>query len=507
MWQFHGLFLLLFTNVTLADESQFFEIRVVDRSTARGIPMVTLTTVDDVRYVTDNAGRIALFEPELEDQTVFFSVRSPGYTMTADGFGIEGVRVRVNAGKAFTVTIDRTNIAERLYRVTGRNRYVDSLRLGYDVPIKQPVISGGVIGQDSVQAAVYNNQVQWFWGDTNRLSYPLGLFRTAGATSALPQDSGVKHSLGINFKYFCDETGFARRMVDVPEKEGVVWIDGVCVVPDESGQARLVAHFSRRKGLAEQLEHGLLIYNDERQMFEVATKLNNDDRWRFVRDHPTQFTDEDGIEYLIFGNPFPVTRVRATLSAVLDPTAYDSFSCVLKENKPNWQWQKTVPTTQHDEWEWVKASDLDTSDARYLPFPIDGASHPAGAPKDRPVLLHSGTVHFNAFRDKWVMIAVQQASTSEAPSYLGEVWYSEADTPQGPFRTAVRIATHPKQTFYNPVDHPFFDAENGRFIYFEGTYCNTFTTSPATPLYNYNQMMYRLDLSDSRIQNPSTPRD
>lgn len=110
--------------------------------------------------------------------------------------------------------------------------------------------------------------------------------------------------------------------------------------------------------------------------------------------------------------------------------------------------------------------------------------------------MHSGSVNYNAWRKKWVLIAIEQATT-KSPSLLGEVWYSEADLPTGPFRKATRIATHPGQSYYNPVQHAFLDEDGGRVLYFEGTYCNTFTNSPATPLYNYNQLMYRLDLSKS----------
>ena len=40
----------------------------------------------------------------------------------------------------------------------------------------------------------------------------------------------------------------------------------------------------------------------------------------------------------------------------------------------------------------------------------------------------------------------------------------------------------------------------GRIIYFEGTYTNTFSGNPQpTPRYEYNQMMYRLDLADERL--------
>ena len=41
-------------------------------------------------------------------------------------------------------------------------------------------------------------------------------------------------------------------------------------------------------------------------------------------------------------------------------------------------------------------------------------------------------------------------------------------------------------------------------IYFEGTYATTFSRpdADATPRYDYNQVMYRLDLSDPRLALP-----
>ena len=40
-------------------------------------------------------------------------------------------------------------------------------------------------------------------------------------------------------------------------------------------------------------------------------------------------------------------------------------------------------------------------------------------------------------------------------------------------------------------------------IYFEGTYASTFSGNPVrTPLYDYNQIMYRLDLDDPRLNLP-----
>ena len=501
------------TSVEASDETDnhhYFGIHVVDSETQRGVPMVSLTTVDDVTYITDNAGWVALHEPELAGKTVFFKVHSPGYEVAKDGFGVAGVRLQIERGKTSDVTIRRTNIAERLYRITGRDLYLDSLRLQQLSPLRNPQGGGMVVGQDSIQPVRIGDEMYWFWGDTNRLTYPLGLFRTAGAVSKLPAEGDLDPSLGIDFEYFTNPDGFARAMIEVPDKEGVVWIHGVCAVKDGKGQTQVVTQYSRRKGLEEPLEQGIALWNNKQKMFEVLDVIDLKESWRIVRDHPIHQTI-DGMDYLCFGNPFPISRVPATLDAVRDRSAYESFTC--REELPDanptqeqlhnakplrdgsgqlvWRWAKAPPVTQQDERRWVNNGQMKIEEARFLPRDADSTKH--------IVEVHAGTIHFNAFRNRWVMIANEQAWDKSSPSFLGEVFYSEADSPQGPFIRTVRIATHPGQSFYNPCHHPFFDQQSGRLIYFEGTYCNTFTESPATPRFNYNQMMYRLNLSHSQI--------
>src|SRR5262249_3282025 len=96
-------------------------------------------------------------------------------------------------------------------------------------------------------------------------------------------------------------------------------------------------------------------------------------------------------------------------------------------------------------------------------------------------------------------IAVQSGGTS----MLGEVWYASADTPVGPWHYAVKVVTHERYSFYNPKQHPMFDRDGGRRIYFEGTYTHTFSGNPdARPRYDYNQDLYRLDLGDPRLALP-----
>ncbi len=504
--------LILLTVSAGGMASDLFEIHVIDKETTRGVPMVELTTVDDVVYITDSAGRVAVNEPELAGVTVFFKVQSPGYQAAKDGFGIEGVRLTLEPGKSHVIELSRTNIAERLYRITGRDIYRDTVRLGHMAPIQQPLIAGKVTGQDSVQPAIYGNRIHWFWGDTNQLQYPLGLFRTAGAVSALPKNGGLDPAAGIDLAYFTKDDGFTRAMVEVPNPDGVVWIHGVCVVPNQQGVERMVAQYSRRRGLAEPLEQGLVVWNDDRSIFEVLQVIDLQESWRIIRDHPIQH-QEAGIDHLMFGNPFPVSRVPATFEAIQNREAYESWTCredlpeanpkeqQLAASKPQrdaagqlgWAWKKAPPVTQQDERRWLKQGLITLQEARYLPRDADSA--------ERIVEMHSGTVQWNEFRKRWVMIAIEHAWDKNSPSMLGEVFYSEAESPQGPFLKSVRIATHPKQSFYNPCHHPFFDQDNGRTIYFEGTYCNTFTNSPATPRYNYNQLMYRLDLTNPRVAN------
>jgi len=100
------------------------------------------------------------------------------------------------------------------------------------------------------------------------------------------------------------------------------------------------------------------------------------------------------------------------------------------------------------------------------------------------------------------------ASESAGATMLGEVWYSEAGRPEGPWVQARKIITQANRKgdahdFYNPTQHPFFDQHGGRVIYLECSYVNTFSGNRhPTPRYEYNQIMYRLDLSDPQLKLP-----
>ena len=52
---------------------------MIDAATGRGVPLVELQTVNSLKLVTDNAGRVAFHEPGLMGREVYFSVHSHGY--------------------------------------------------------------------------------------------------------------------------------------------------------------------------------------------------------------------------------------------------------------------------------------------------------------------------------------------------------------------------------------------------------------------------------------------
>ena len=485
----------------------YAEIRVIDAATGRGVPLVELVTVNDLRFITDNAGRVAFHEPGLMGREVFFTIHSHGYEAKKDAFGFAGAKVTPRAGQVAEIKIVRQNVAERLCRLTGEGLYRDTLLLGHKLPLEQSRHPGQVAGQDSIQATVYRNRVYWFWGDTNRMQYPLGLFRMAGATTPVPHPNRADSdpSAGIAYDYFVDpKTGFARAMMPIPERpEGVVWVGALFTVPDSKSQEKLLGHYSRRKGLEGEFEQGIAAFNDDKAVFESVKQLPLTEKWRRPSGHPIKFED-GGTKWLLFGSPTPNVRVPATLTDVLNPDKYEAFTCakvspdgkptdpdVSKDGKPNWKWQKALPPVDSKtELEWVRAGKIKPEDARFCPAN-------ASSPTER-VVLHSGSVRWNDYRKAWVLVAGQIGGK---PSFLGEVWYAEAPHPTGPFHKAVRIVTHDKQTFYNVCHHAFLDRDGGRLIHFEGTYTSEFSgTKDRTPRYNYNQILYRLDLDADALQ-------
>src|SRR5437773_161635 len=316
----------LLISIGRAAPNDYFKIAVVDEQTGRGVPLVELRTVNNISLWTDSNGISAFDEPGLMDQEVYFHVKSHGYEYPQDGFGNRGVKLNPTKGGNSQIKIKRLNIAERLYRMTGEGIYRDSVLVGEPVRVKKPVLNGQVMGQDTVIATPYRGKIYWFWGDTERVAYPLENFAASGATSDLPGRGGLDPSVGVDLSYFVDASGFSKGMC--PDYgPGLQWIEGVMTVPDEGGRERLVARVSSQKGLTPAYAWHLAVFNDEKEIFESKIK------WNITESHDSSHAFRarlNGVEYLYL---YPNLRVKADLKSLVDLKSYEAFTCVAGNGK------------------------------------------------------------------------------------------------------------------------------------------------------------------------------
>ena len=429
------------------------QIQVVEKGTGWPVPLVELRTTHNVRFVTDNAGRIAFDLPELLGRETWFFVSGQGYEVPKDGFGYQGVRLVPEAGKTLKVEVERKIIARRLGRLTGGGIYAESQKLGLELDWPE----SGVLGCDSVQNAVHGNRLYWVWGDTTMARYPLGIFDGTCATTSVQPLSSFEPPLRLQLGYVTDPKGTPRGIAKMPG-QGPTWVTGYVSLPDQGGHAHLVAAYVKIKAPMTAYEWALAVWNDETQNFEqkrvLWTKSDTQPKPPAVPEgHPAFWTDEAGKKWVLFGNPFPTLRCPATYEAWQEPKTWE----VLKP-------QETVPAAKDGE-------------------------------KIKP---HSGSIAWNGWRKRWVTVFMQNFGK---PSVFGELWYAEADLPTGPWGGAVKILSHDHYTFYNPRLHPEFTPEGSPILIFEGTYTLEFSDGKQfTPRYDYNQVLYRLDLDNPRLQ-------
>lgn len=432
-------------------------VEVVDRQDGQPVPLVELRTTNQIRWVTDNAGVIALDAAELMGQPTWFDVIGHGYEAARDGFGYRGVRLTPQWGATLRVELNRTCIARRLGRLTGSGLLAESVKLGR----AQPPAESGVVGCDSVQNAVYRGRLFWIWGDTTLADYPLGIFNASAATTPPRPITSFELPLKIAYDYFTDDRGRPRGVAAIPG-EGPTWLSAVASLPDRTGAERLVATSVKIKPPLEPYELGLCAWNDEKRCFErlrvVWTRSDESPKPPPAPDgHAAHHTDARGRRWVLFGNPLPVVRCPATFEAWQDPATWE----VLKP----------------------QASLASADGGRVRP--------------------HSGSIAWSAYRKRWVSVFMEALGK---PSAFGELWYAEADAPEGPWGPAVKILSHENYTFYNPRVHGEWLDERTPFLLFEATYTQQFADRPVpTPRYDYNQILYRLDFDEPRLEAPRSP--
>jgi len=311
------------------------------------------------------------------------------------------------------------------------------------------------------------------------------------------------------------------------------------VLREGSDREQMFAQYAKIQGTAEDFkvaERGLVEFDDDAEIFRhVAT---------FPKSGPDAGTGhallhkDQGVEYVYFCDPFPRIRVRADPEALKNPAAYEAYTCLLLKSRPKVEAASRSFDDSSSKRQDAASTEPDKNvrppepDRNVRPPELDRgadgalrwgwkaggeAIDPIGADKliragkmraeespfslrdartGKPVLAHRGSVAWNDYRRRWIMIFCEFGGVS----MLGEIWYAEAENLLGPWSAARKIVTHDRYSFYNPKHHPCFDRQGGRIIYFEGTYTAAFSNNTdLTPRYDYNQIMYKLDLADPRL--------
>jgi hypothetical protein len=449
----HRVLSFLIAAALAAEGAEPCRIEVTEKGSGWPVPLVELRTTHHARFVTDNAGVIAFDLPEGMGREVWFDILGHGYEVPKDGFGARGVRLKLEPGKTLRVEVNRTIVAKRIGRLTGAGLYAESQKLGRELELRET----GVFGCDSVQNAVHRGKMFWAWGDTTIPNYTLGLFDMSSATTAIQPLQSFEPPLRLAFEYFTDAKGKPRGVAKMPGS-GPTWVSAYVSLPSASGQARLVGTYIKVKPPLEAYQSGLCVWDDAKEQFEqlrvLWTKSEAQPKQPPAPDgHPAFWKDKEGREWVLFGNPLPTLRCPATFEA--------------------WQDSST--------WEILKPQETLLS-AR------DG----------KPVKPHTGSIAWNPYRQRWVTVFMESFGK---PSVFGELWYAEANVPTGPWGKAVKVLTHENYTFYNPRLHPEFTPTNSPILLCEGTYTMTFADRPhPTPRYDYNPILYRLDLDDAALK-------
>ncbi len=425
-------------------------IEVRDRENSFPVPLVELKTVNGVRFVSDNAGVIAMDAHELFDQETYFGVSSPGYEATKDGFGFAGVRVIPRAGEKLVVYVQRTSIAKRLGRLTGSGLYHESQRCGRHLDWKDDPW----VGCDSVQMTIYGGKPFWSWGDTSFQNYPLGNFAMSGARTTGVPVTQTAPPIMPRYALFLNEKGRTKGIAPI-SGPGPTWLTGYAALKDRTGNEHLVAIYRKIEKPMNTYELGLCEWNATTETFErvkvLWSKSMNTEEPKVVPSGHTVIDRSTPKPTLLFGDPFPTFRCEATYERWLDSSS----------------WQ-AVESPQ----ELLSAN-------------------------DEKVVPHSGSIAFHPYRKRWVAVFMQKFGK---PSAFGELWYAESDHPTGPWGKAVKILSHENYTFYNPRLWGEFVEADSKLLLFEGTYTEQFANRPIpTPRYDYNQILYRIDLDDPKL--------
>ena len=450
---------------------------------------------------------MAFDEPGLFNRKVFFTITSHGYEVDKDGFGYRGKALEVTEGGSADIVIRRLNIARRLYRVTGAGIYRDSVLTGDAVPIREPLLNGKVFGPGQRGQRGLPGKDPLVLGRHQPARLSARQLPRAGRHLRAARPGGTR-ARGRRRPELLPRRPRVRP-ADRPDARRGPDLDLGTGRPQgsrrhASGCSRSTPRSARcSRSTSAGSPSSIRKHSGSRRSPSFPKPPHT--AGEFPDGHPFLHQDQ-GVEYIYYATPYPLVRVPADPEQLKNVASCEAFTC-LQAGHPavatavrprcrtatlRYGWKTNTQLLRQDQQTKLIVSRRIKPDEALLNLrDIDSG---------KVVVAHGGSVYWNAYRRRWVMITVESYGST---SFLGEIWYAEADTPLGPWVYARKIVTHDKYSFYNPKQHPMFDKDGGRIIFFEGTYTTTFSGNPdPTPRYDYNQVMYQLDLSDPRLALP-----
>jgi len=460
----------------------------------------------------------------------------------SDPFDV-GVLLNTSTGGRATVFVTRCQPAERFYRLTGGGLYRDMVLAGEIPPSTQPLLDiSGVVGQDTLMPSnkPYHGQQYYFFGDSacprsrrqdNCLAsgmYSVGAISCVRGSPGCATEDGVR----VNLTYFVSTSspdGFTHPlpMAPIPPLNQNTWIGSITVAEDSQGNQVMFALFTKPASDASQKElSGALRWNDSSSQFDLITyfpvgnfldtcgissgartvQLFAPRQRATAEQSSTSAEPYDGDGYVYLGIPFAYLRVPPFQLANL--SAYEAFTPLLPGSNvsdpvidPNgWGWKlNSVPFQQSDEAQLIAKGILPAAKAHMQTVDVTSGA---------PVFYSLGSVNFNAALQQYLVLSSQGSTmyVSLSPSLMG------------PYRDAFPVAWHNSSgsSCYNPLHMPWLDEDNGRVIYFACSFTAMWSDAnnpnsqwytcltginarencaPIVPRYEYNNLVYRLDVS------------
>src|SRR5262249_20626637 len=152
--------------------------------------------------------------------------------------------------------------------------------------------------------------------------------------------------------YFLDEKGFAKSTAKMPG-DGPTWIVSLMTVRD-GGRERMLASYVKVRPPLTIYERGLAEWDDDTSAFKQISTF--DVNAPIVPQGHAFPQPVDGVEYIYFAHPYPLTRVRADAKSIQNLSEYESFTCLVEGSKPadaridrngqhlRYGWKKNTPS-------------------------------------------------------------------------------------------------------------------------------------------------------------------